>query len=262
MRVLITGAAGLIGGIVRSELAKDHELMLVDRRGGPGILRHDLRWYWDDRRRVKRLLFWRSWWERAFTGLDAVVHLAANGDPFGRWRRVGAPNVQSTLSVLDAAVRYGVPRVVFASSTWAVKALERSLAPRCYEANGPKIGSAAVARPLGWYGVAKAAEEAAGRLLVDQGSLRTFVVVRIGWRPSPGSLPASPEDHAVWVGARDLARLFRRCIEADVTGAHVVHGISAQPGSPYDRSSTHATLGWRPEEMLPISLAGKPDAGA
>lgn len=242
MRVVITGAAGRIGAIATGALSA-HALVLVDRRrvaGHPTVVA--------DLSRSPR-----SWlggrWGRALAGADAVVHLAAAIDPAAPWPRVRRHNVEATWQVLQAAAAAGVTRVVLASSTWVVRAAEGE----ARSVSG--IGSATPPRPLTAYGLSKAFGELAGRMLVDEGRLRTCIAVRIGLFAPPGVMPAEAWLRERWVGARDLAAILRRCVEADLDGFHVVYGISAVPQGPFDLSATERLLGWSPSETLPSGPA-------
>jgi nucleoside-diphosphate-sugar epimerase len=247
MRVVITGAAGNIGRLVTEELANRHELVLVDRRptkGRKSIVAN--------LSRSPERARWRPRWDRAFEGADVAIHLAAVLYPRG-WRGVLRNNIQATWHVLDAAARHRVSRVVFASSGFAVRAEEADLAPACYEAGGPKVASDVPPRPLHPYGLSKAFGENAGRMLVDEGRLRSFVAVRIGFCPPSGVAPTDEVLRRRWIGHRDTASLMRRCTEADLEGFHVVYGVSAQPDSPYDLSHTRRLLDWQPvETSLPV----------
>ena len=250
MRVIITGAAGEIGGQIVEELSDSHELCLMDRRPVAGRMsiiadlsksHSSMRWL----RRMRVSEYPR--WMEAFEGADVVLHLAVD-------QRRGVPeqqrlfnNMQMTLNIMEAAIRHHVCRVVFASSNWAVKGTERELAPACYLPDGPKIGSDAPPRPITAYGVAKAFGEISGRMAVDRSQLETFVAVRIG-----SFLPFPPEDERQtrWIGVQDVRSLLRRCVEAQFCGFHVVYGVSAQPTAPYDLSHTRKLLCWQPK-LLP-----------
>ena len=250
MRVIITGAAGRIGSQLVAELSDSHELCLIDRdqtAGGNSIVA-DL-----SSRPVTN--GWRSWlktkswrWRDAFERARVVVHFAANIEPLAPWERVLPDNIQATWNVLEAAAMHRVPRVVFASSNWAVKALERKLAPACYLPNGPKIGSDASPNPITAYGLSKALGELAGRMFVDEKKLQSFVAVRIGhYNPTP---PADDEEiRTRWIGSNDIRSLLRRCVEAELGGFHVVYGVSAQPTVPYDLSHTRCLLSWQPRQV-------------
>jgi len=248
MRVVVTGAAGQIGTQMAEELSEAHELILIDRMSMPGkkSVVADLaanpsnseRTWWS---------FWRKPWSSFFDGADVIVHLAGDVRNYAPWEHVLRDNIQVTWNVIEAAAKYRVPRVVFASSNWAVKSLERSLAPACYQPDGHKIGSADAPQPLSPYGISKALGELAGRMFVDQRLLRSFVAVRIG---AYGLEPNKSDERlrAIWIGVQDLRSLLRRCVESSLEGFHVVYGVSDQPSAPYDLSYTCKCLSWQPRE--------------
>jgi nucleoside-diphosphate-sugar epimerase len=246
MRVLITGAAGHIGREIVSELKPMHELCLIDRIPVPdsASIVADLA-----EARGRSLL--RPWsksrplhWMRAFEGVDVVLHLAANRSPQASWEKVLRDNINATWNVCEAAVKHSVPRVVFASSNYAVKALELEQAPACYMPSGPKIDSDCGPCPLTPYGISKAAGEVIGQALVTEGTLQSFVAVRIGFfSPTP---PKDSPLRNLWISPGDIRSLLQRCIEAQFSRFHVVYGVSAQPTSPYNLSHTCNLLSWRP----------------
>src|SRR5262249_1977136 len=136
-------------------------------------------------------------------------------------------------------------RVVFASSNWAVKALERQLAPACYAPDGPKIGSDILPCPLLPYGISKGLGELMGSMFVERQELGSFIAVRIGsYHPEP----PKNADLRLWLGPRDLRSLLRRCVEVETHGFHIVYGVSAQPMTPYDLSYTTRLLSWKPKQ--------------
>ena len=248
MRVLITGAAGRIGNQVVEELSDSHDLCLIDLR--PVRHRNSII---ADLSRPPPTNPWISWfksksarWSDAFKGAEVVVHLAADVDPGSPWESILPNNIQGTWNVIQTAAAHRVRRVVFASSNWAVKALERKLAPDCYRPDGPKIDSTTPPSPLTAYGLSKAFGEIAGRMFVDEGKLETFLAVRIGnYQPKPSS---DEIVRARWIGVQDIRAVFRRCVEADLKGFHVVYGVSAQKAAPYDLSQTAQTLSWFPRQ--------------
>jgi len=248
MRVVITGAAGRIGSEMVEELSGVHELCLVDRSPIPrrASIVADLA-------RSRATSRWRPWsglrpprWTEAFDGADVVLHLAADMRNQAPWERVLHDNIEATWNVIEAAARHRVRRVVFASSNWAVKAVERALAPACYTPAGPKIISDVPPRPSSPYGLSKAFGELTGRMFVDQGQLGSFVAVRIGYyHPDP---PLDENLRRLWIGTQDLRSLLGCCVEAKFDGFHVVYGTSAQPTAPYDLSYTCRLLSWEPRQ--------------
>jgi len=111
MRVLVTGAAGGVGGYVNKLLAPDIEVVAFDMVEGqpcPGVT-----WIKGDILDVEGMA-------RAAKGCDAIVHLAAI--PIyvpDRNLDIGRINILGTQTVFEAAVRAGVKRVVYASSICA-----------------------------------------------------------------------------------------------------------------------------------------------
>jgi len=248
MRVVITGAAGSIGREVTEELRDSHELFLIDRYAIPGVDSCVADLGTDGVNQGWKKIIWprsRSWREW-FAGCDVVVHLAANKDSLAPWDKVVPDNFQATWNVLEAAASHQVPRVVFASSNWAVKGEEQRMAPECYLPCGPKISSEAPPSPVNPYGISKGFGELAGRMFVDQGKLESFVAVRIGnFYPTPST---DEVVRARWIGVDDMRKLIRHCVEAEFKGFHIVYGVSAQPESPYDLSYMRRLLSWFPRQ--------------
>ena len=98
--VVITGAAGNLGGKLRRHLRGRHRLCLLDLdpRGDADILAADLS-QWDSR------------WVEQFEGADAVVHLAADPTAQQTWPNLVGPNVDATAHVHLAAARRGVQTI-------------------------------------------------------------------------------------------------------------------------------------------------------
>jgi len=107
MRVLVTGAAGLIGSGISERLAATHDVIGLDARRGPGVA------IVDDLLEVHR-------WGKEAGKIDAVVHVAALHAPHvgrveeSRFREV---NVEGTARLLDFARRAGARHFVLTSTT-------------------------------------------------------------------------------------------------------------------------------------------------
>ena len=61
----------------------------------------------------------------AVEGQDVVIHLAAKAGERYTWDELRDTNIEGTRHIFEAAVRAGVPRVVFASSGATVAGYER-----------------------------------------------------------------------------------------------------------------------------------------
>ncbi|MBD5785024.1 NAD-dependent epimerase/dehydratase family protein [Cellulosimicrobium terreum] len=107
MRVLVTGASGLLGGAVARVLAARGDQVRTFQRRPSGVTGvEDAAGSLVDPRAVAA----------AVTEVDAVVHLAAKVSLAGDPAEFAAVNVEGTRTLLDAAERAGVRRFVQVSS--------------------------------------------------------------------------------------------------------------------------------------------------
>jgi uronate dehydrogenase len=242
MKLLITGAAGAIGRVLRRGLAGHYDLLrLADiapqapAAAGEECLAFD----------VGDLAATVA----ACQGIDCVVHLA--GIPIepeeNAWAQLLPVNVVGTYNVFEAARRAGVKRVVFASSNHVVGFHRREAV----------ADAGAQARPDTLYGVSKVFGEALGRLYADKHGI-SVACLRIG------SFRERPEDRrqlATWISHRDAVQLFRCCIDAPAFHFLVAYGISDNAESFWSNSGLE-WLGYRPQdkaEDYASDLAGSPE---
>jgi uronate dehydrogenase len=204
MRVLITGARGAIGSVLRPALRDEvDELRLSDLTDVEDLVGAETS--------VPADLADFDAVLRAVEGVDAIMHLGAvpNEAPF---EVIAPPNLHGTFHVYEAARRCGVKRVVFASSNHATG---------MYPVGEP-LDASVTPRPDGIYGATKVWGEALGRMFVDRFGL-SVVCLRIG------SFKARPEEErelSTWLSHADGVRLVQAALRADVDYA-VVYGASA-----------------------------------
>ena len=101
---LITGASGLIGGLVIRGLSDKYEFSGLSRRPVPGIphTAADI----TDPVAIRK----------AMAGMDMVLHLAAETQDYDDWDKVMEITIGGTLNMYRAAQEAGVKRVVFMST--------------------------------------------------------------------------------------------------------------------------------------------------
>ena len=230
MRVLVTGAAGSIGTILLPGLtARGHEVIGLDRSTAPDG--SDTAWYAVDCTDPDAV-------EAVFVdlarsgGIEAVVHLAGIPTEASLTEELDS-HVVSTAALLDAMVRHGVDRIVYASSNHAVGRTPRT----------DLLTTDVRPRPDTFYGVAKVAAEALLSLYVDRHGIDA-VALRIG------SFLPQPETRrglSTWLSHDYAVRMVDAALTAPAPGFAVVYGISANSRAWWDLEPGRA-LGYHPED--------------
>lgn len=239
--VVLTGAGGTIGRVLRKGLAEAYLLRTIDQLPGPGV---DLV---ADVRQVERM-------EKAFAGARAVVDLAANPSVDSSWVVVKDNNLAAAVGTLEAARRAGVARVVLASSNHVTGMYERDepyasvLAGRYEGVDSeavPRLRAEFPIRPDGFYAVGKSAAEAAGRYYSEEYGL-SVICLRIG-TVNRDDRPRNPREFATLLTHRDLVQLVRRCLEAPRELSFAVfYGVSRNTWRIWDIDDATAVLGYEP----------------
>lgn len=226
-RVVLTGAAGAVGSVLRAGLAPlVGELVSSDLRNVAPVASNE--------RSVPADVVDAAAVDALIAGADQVVHLGGIADeaPFAT---LAGPNLEGAFNVLEAARRHGVGRVVYASSNRITG---------FYPPEGKLTGAEPV-RPDGLYGATKAFAEALGRLYVDRFGLQ-FVAVRIG---SFEERPGDERQLSTWLSHGDAVRVFAAALAADGdVGFHVVYGVSANRRSWWASADGDERLGYRPAD--------------
>jgi nucleoside-diphosphate-sugar epimerase len=243
VRVLVTGAGGLIGSILWEGLADDHSLQGIDLRQdrARGIRRADVR-------RARSL---RS----AFEGVDAVVDLATGSTLDIPWDVVEG-DIRGRINLLEAARRHGVRRYVFASSNHSTGMYEldepyTSIVAGVYDgldpASVPQIRTDWPIRPDSPYGVGKAAAEGAARYYSDQHGI-SCICLRIGTVLAEDR-PKTPRHYATLLTHSDLVRLVGCALGAPLELRYgVYYGVSANTWRFWDITNAAHDLGYEPQD--------------
>ncbi|MGY1624388.1 NAD-dependent epimerase/dehydratase family protein [Geodermatophilus sp. SYSU D00965] len=172
MRVLVTGASGMLGrATARGLLERGDEVTVLQRRPS-GLPCAEVLGDVADPAVVAR----------ATRGQDAVLHLAAKVDVTGPWAEYVAANIEGTRTVLGACRAAGVGRLVHVSSP--------SVAHAGTPLTGVGAGPADPARARGRYARSKAVAES-DALAADSPSLAVLAVrPHLVWGPGDTQLVA------------------------------------------------------------------------
>ncbi len=227
-RVLLTGAAGEIGTVLRPALRPTaHRLRLLDRVPVVAPVANE--------EAVEGDITSADAMMAAMKDVDCIVHLA--GIP-----REGAPpedifhtNVLGCHVVYEAARQNGVRRMIFASSNHVIG---------FYRAD-TDVGVNEPPRPDGYYGVSKVFGEAMGRLCADKFGMEV-ACLRIG---SFRSRPEDARQLGTWISHGDMARLARCCVEAPAFHYLVLYGLSANRRARWgDDHAARTHIGYQPQD--------------
>jgi nucleoside-diphosphate-sugar epimerase len=232
-RVLITGSAGIVGGLMRSRLRRDGRILrLLDLSAQPAPEAGE------SAELISASVTDPAAMAEACDGVDAVIHLGGHSRE-ASWEETLDVNVHGTRTVLEAARAAGVPRVILASSNHAVGFR------RIDEAGETGLAAESTPRPDTFYGVSKAAIEALGSLYHSRFGM-DVIVVRIGsCFPSPVHL--GPRGLVTWLSPGDAARLFEACLAAPSPGYRLIWGVSDNTRRVYSLVEAEA-LGYRSQD--------------
>lgn len=237
LKVLITGAAGEIGRVISPELAKHYDVVLTD------ICEPEVQPYHFKKADITDMRAMQT----VCSGVDTVLHLAADARDTAPWESLLPNNIIGTYTIFQAAHAAGCQRVIFASSGHTLSG---------YPA-GIEIKPNAPVRPANLYGTTKVWGEAAARFYADQKGL-SCICLRLGWVQARDSKVIRPGEAALdqILTYEDLSRLIMASIEAP-TDLHfgIFYGISNNRRKRFDLSYTRAVLGYEPEDDA-FELAG------
>jgi uronate dehydrogenase len=224
-RLLLTGAAGGLGRVLRDPLRAWTDVLRVSDRIDPGptvegeeAVVADL----TDRTAIHALL----------KDVDAVLHFGGVSleSPFDD---LVGPNVVGLTHLYEAAHDHSVRRIVYASSSHVVGFYRQT----------EVVDTRAPLRPDCLYAVTKCFGEALSRYYFDRFGLET-VCLRIG---SSFAEPRNPRMLVSLLTYRDLIELVRCALFAPRVDHTIVYGVSDNDVKWWDNSHA-AHLGFRPRD--------------
>jgi uronate dehydrogenase len=246
MRVLLTGARGSIGRVLSAGLAdRGHQIRGLDlvalgaRQNAPDA-GYALGYVTGDCLDPDVV-------DRAVADVDAVAHFAGNPSEASLPASLQS-HVHSTGRLLDAMVRHGVTRIVYASSNHAVGCTPRG------DLEGRMLDATVRPRPDTFYGVSKVAAEALLSLYADRAGVDAYAL-RIG---SFVERPDSRRALGTWLSPGDCVRLVDAALTTQQGGFHVVYGVSANSAGWWDPAPGRA-IGYQPIDDAAAFAYSVPD---
>jgi uronate dehydrogenase len=228
-RLLLTGAAGTLGKLLRQSLKANCELLrLSDLRAlGEAAAQEEL---------VHADLADAAAVSDMVAGVDAIVHLGGISVEADFTPMLQA-NFLGLVNLYEGARKHGVKRIVYASSNHVTG----------FYSQGQTIDADAPPRPDTLYGVSKAFGEDLSRMYFERFGIET-ACLRIG-----SCLPA-PIDRrtlATWLSPGDLHRLVSACLATPVLGHSIIFGMSNNPVTWWNNWRARH-IGYQPQDSAEV----------
>jgi nucleoside-diphosphate-sugar epimerase len=214
--VLVTGSAGRLGQAMCQALARaGHQVSGLDVRSTPGLS--------DQQCHVGSLLD-ADLLQRAMTGHDAVIHLAATPDD-AAFPRQAAPhdtdnfedellpnNILGSYRLLEAVRRVGIPKVILASTGQVIDGH--------LDANRVPVTQGSAYAPRYLYACTKVFLEQLGHVYAVNHGIKVLLV-RFGWCPRTVAhavtIATHLEEQDTYLSPGDAGRFAVCAVEADAT---------------------------------------------
>lgn len=237
-KIVLTGAAGKLGGILRKPLAEMcRTLVTTDIADSIAGLGPNETYVQADLSQLDQVM-------AVMDGADMVVHFGAIGDE-APWDDILQSNIIGAYTVWEAAHRQGVRRVVYASSIHAV-----GMHPKT-----DFIDTAARHRPDTYYGLSKCFAEDLASLYWDKRGVESVCMRIYSCEETVNNARAL----GTWLSHPDLIRMVKAAIETPTVGFTIVWGVSNNDRVPVDNRRA-SFLGYRPQDNAelhaPRVLAG------
>ncbi|MBH3411135.1 NAD-dependent epimerase/dehydratase family protein [Pseudomonas putida] len=242
-RLLLTGAAGGLGKVLRQRLTGFAEVLRLSDIApmapatGPHeeVVPCDLA----DKAAVHALV----------EGVDAIVHFGGVS-PEHAFEDILGPNICGVFHIYEAARKHGVKRIIFASSNHVIG----------FYRQDQTIDAHALRRPDSYYGLSKCYGEDVASFYYDRYGIET-VSIRIG---SSFDEPQNLRMLSTWLSYDDLTQLIERGLFTADVGHTVVYGASDNRTFWWDnRHAAH--LGYQPKdtsEVFRAAVEAKPAPAA
>ncbi|HEV7310436.1 NAD(P)-dependent oxidoreductase [Ensifer sp.] len=228
-RLLITGAAGQLGSVMRKKLTSLAPVIRLSDRAPldpPAPNEECVECDLADAAAVHELV----------KGCDAIVHLGGISveRPFSE---ILDGNILGLYNLYEAARANGQPRILFASTNHTIG----------YYPQDERLTAGVPYRPDGLYGVSKCFGEALARMYFEKFGQET-ALVRIG---SCMTEPLNYRMLSTWLSHDDFVSLVEAVFRAPVLGCPVVWGASANDAGWWDNSHI-GWLGWHPKDNAEV----------
>ncbi len=242
--VLVTGASGLIGGILNAKLT-EHNLFGIDIKecNYKNFEILDI----SNSKKLETIM--------SKNRIDTVVHLAGNASVDANWDSLSVNNFTGTLNIFNACKETDVKKIIFASSNHAVGLFEndspyKEIIKGDYNKiskNYKLISPYCEVRPDSLYGVSKAFGENLGRFFYESYKIKV-ACLRIGSviKDNNPKVKNSSRFFSTWCSHDDISGLINACIRSNNIEFDIFYGVSDNDWKIWDISNAEKILSFKP----------------
>ncbi|ANL51032.1 uronate dehydrogenase protein (plasmid) [Rhizobium phaseoli] len=224
-KLLITGAGGNVGRLLRPILRQRYNLKVTDVAEFQAS---------SDETSIRGDLADPDFCRFAVDDVEAVIHLAGLVGPDIAFEQSLDPNYRAVLHLLEACKGAGIKRFVFASSHHVLG---------MYSATG-RYDECAPAAPDSYYGLSKVFGEAACSMYAHRFGMNVMLL-RIG---NADPMVVDGRRERLWTSGRDMASLVEIGIEHPDIQCDIVYSISNCPDAIFDNRRAEE-LGYLPQDF-------------
>ena len=235
-KVLITGAAGMIGTTIRTRLRERYDFRLLFHSTVPDDVPAD------DEVVMSSVANFDGMVEAA-KDVDVIIHLAIR-----RWAGMSQADVAAATLEVDVPGVYNVYEAARINRVKTVIFASTNHVTGMYEKEGLVAASDSPVRPDGIYGAGKVFGEALGRFYADRHGLRVICLRVANYKSEDEPTTYYEPGYSRWQRPRDLAQQIWRCIETEDVQFGIFYGVSAGSEKKWDLTNARELLGYEPED--------------
>jgi len=224
-RLLLTGAAGGLGRVLRSGAAEHADVMRLNDREDLGAAGKGEEVIQGDMADADFML-------ELTRDVDMVVHMGGQSTE-GTWESVLNSNIIGLYNLFEGARKNGVKRVIWASSVHAVG----------YHPTTTTLDTNVPTRPDTNYGVSKAFGENLAQYYWDKYGLESVSIRIYSCFPEPLNYRML----STWMSYPDFTHLIERCILTAHVGHTIIYGISNN-STAFVSNAAVGHMGYQPKD--------------
>ncbi len=225
LRLLLTGAAGILGTVLREKLKQENIILRLSDIADLGTADTNEECVQCDLTDMTQVL-------SLVEGCDIILHFGGLSTE-NSFNALLSANIQGTYNIYEAARQKGVSRILFASSNHLTG----------FHPRETRLDANVAMRPDSLYAVTKGFGELLARYYYDKFDIES-ACVRIG---SSFPKPYNRRLLATWLSFEDLTSLVNRVIATDLLGYAIIYGVSNNREQWWNNHLV-GYLGWEPKD--------------